>query len=89
MLFSPSIFTYIEEKFPEFLDKNKNNLEKCEYLIPEILFKTIEDGYSTVDVLETTSAWYGVTYKEDADAVKKALKDLVNSGEYPNNLWEK
>lgn len=89
MLFSPSIFTYIEEKFPEFLDKNKNNLEKCEYLIPEILFKTIEDGYSTVDVLETTAAWYGVTYKEDADTVKKALKDLVDSGEYPNNLWEK
>lgn len=89
MIFSPSIFTYIEKKFPEFLDENKDNLEKCEYLIPEILFKTIEEGYSTVDVLETTSAWYGVTYKEDADTVKKALKDLVDSGEYPNNLWEK
>lgn len=89
MIFSPSIFTYIEKKFPEFLDENKDNLEKCEYLIPEILFKTIEEGYSTVDVLETTAAWYGVTYKEDADAVKKALKDLVDSGEYPNNLWEK
>lgn len=89
MIFSPSIFTYIEKKFPEFLDENKDNLEKCEYLIPEILFKTIEEGYSTVDVLETTSAWYGVTYKEDADTVKKALKALVDSGEYPNNLWEK
>ena len=30
-----------------------------------------------------------VTYKEDADSVKAALKGLVDSGEYPNNLWEK
>lgn len=88
MLFSPSIFSYIEEKFPEFFDKNKDNLEKCEYLIPDVLFETIEEGYATVEVLETTAAWYGVTYKEDADAVKKSLKDLVDSGEYPNNLWE-
>ena len=88
MLFSPSIFSYIEEKFPEFFDENKDNLEKCEYLIPDVLFETIEEGYATVEVLETTAAWYGVTYKEDADAVKKALKDLVDSGEYPNNLWE-
>ena len=49
----------------------------------------IEDKYATCKALKTTSTWYGVTYKEDADSVKAALKGLVDSGEYPNNLWEK
>lgn len=89
ILFSPSIFSYLEEKFPKFFEKNKDNLEKCEYLIPDVLFETIEEGYSTVEVLETTAAWYGVTYKEDAEAVKASLAKLVEDGEYPNNLWEK
>ena len=89
MLFTPSIFPYIEKEFPKFLDKNKDDLEKCEYLIPDVLFSSIEENYATVSVIETTSAWYGVTYKEDAENVKAALKRLVDENEYPSNLWEK
>ena len=89
LLFTPSIFSYIEKKFPEFLEKNKNNLEKCEYLIPDVLFETIDEGYATAEVLKTTATWYGVTYKEDAEGVKKALQEMVDNGEYPNHLWEK
>ena len=88
LLFTPSVFKYIGDHFEEFLDKNKDNLEKCEYLIPDILFDTIRDKYATAEVLKTTATWYGVTYKEDADGVKKALKGLVDSGEYPNKLWD-
>lgn len=88
LCFTPSIFRYIEEHFEEFLEKNREYLEKCEYLIPDILFQTIREGYATCDVIPTTATWYGVTYKEDADGVKAALKGLVDSGEYPNHLWE-
>ena len=87
LLFTPSVFSYIEDHFLEFLDENKDNLEKCEYLIPDILFDTIREKYATAEVLKTTATWYGVTYKEDADSVKEALKGLVDSGEYPNDLW--
>ena len=88
LLFSPSIFKYIEDNFRDFLDKNKDNMEKCEYLIPDVLFKAIAENYATAKVLETTATWYGVTYKEDADYVKDSLAKLVQTGEYPNNLWE-
>ena len=87
LLFTPSIFSYIEDHFEDFLDKNKNNLDKCEYLIPDILFDTIKKGYATAKVLKTTATWYGVTYKEDVESVKQALRKLVDSGEYPNDLW--
>ena len=36
----------------------------------------------------TTSIWYGVTYREDANTVRQALKELVDNGEYPANLWK-
>lgn len=88
LLFTPSIFTYLEDHFKEFLENNKDNLEKCEYLIPDILFKAIDEEYATCKVISTTSTWYGVTYKEDADSVKEALKNLVDKGEYPNHLWK-
>ena len=88
LLFTPSIFTYIKDHFKEFLDKNQQNLEKCEYLIPDVLFQAIDENYATCQVIPTTATWYGVTYKEDSEGVKNALKEMVDSGEYPNHLWE-
>ena len=88
LLFTPSIFNYIEQHFKEFLDQNENNLETCEYLIPDILQQALNEEYATCQVISTTSTWYGVTYKEDAEGVKDALKNLVTKGEYPNHLWE-
>ena len=87
LLFTPSIFAYIEDHFKEFLDKNQDKLDKCEYLIPDILFKAIEENYATCEVISTTATWYGVTYKEDSDSVKASLKALVEKKEYPNDLW--
>ena len=34
IIFTPKIFEYIEKKFVEFFDKNKENMEKAEFLIP-------------------------------------------------------
>ena len=88
LLFDTSIFTRINDGFIPFLEKNKDNLEKCEYLIPDVLFESINEGFATCEVIPTTSTWYGVTYREDAPAVRESIKQLVDSGEYPNNLWE-
>ena len=88
LCFTPSIFDYIKDHFGEFLDNNQDNLEKCEYLIPDVLFQAIRENFATCEVISTTATWYGVTYKEDADGVKSALKGLVDSGEYPNHLWD-
>ncbi len=87
LLFDTTIFKHIEENFPVFFENNKNNLEKAEYLIPILLFDLIKENKVTTEVIKTTSSWYGVTYKEDADSVKQALKEMVENLEYPNNLW--
>lgn len=88
LLFTPSIFDYIEKHFADYLDMHKDDILTCEYLIPDVLQETMETGYAEADVIPTTATWYGVTYKEDTENVREALKTLVKKKEYPNNLWK-
>lgn len=88
LLFTPSIFNYIEEGFPEFFDNNKDNLLTAEYLIPDVLSNLIKNNKASTKVIPTSANWYGVTYKEDAPGVKRAIQNLVDNHEYNDNLWD-
>ncbi len=88
LLFTPSFFPYLEEQFTKFLKNNKNDLSKVEFFIPDVIFNAIKEKYATVSVEQTKEKWYGVTYKEDAEFVKKSIKELVLNKKYPNNLWK-
>ena len=88
LLFTPTIFNYIEELFPKFFEDNKDNLLTSEYLIPEVLSSLIVSGKASCKVSLTTANWYGVTYKEDTPSVKNAIKDLIANGEYEENIWK-
>lgn len=85
--FTPAIFNYLEKRFPEFLDSHKNDLDKCEFLIPTIVFEQIENQEARVEVLETTAVWQGITYREDKEKVVSEIAALVEQGIYPENLW--
>ena len=88
LLFTPTIFNYIEELFPKFFEDNKDNLLTSEYLIPEVLSSLIVSGKASCKVSLTTANWYGVTYKEDTPSVKNAIKDLISNGDYEENIWK-
>ena len=87
LIFDLSVFPYIEEKMQIFFKENESNLEKCEFLIPDILDQANKEDYASVKVLHTDATWYGVTYKEDTDFVRSSIKKLVEENEYPNDLW--
>lgn len=87
LLFTPTIFNYLENKLTFFLDNNKDNLVSAEYLIPDVITDLIKEGVSTTKVIRTSSSWYGVTYKEDTPNVRKAILGLIEQGEYNYNLW--
>ena len=87
LLFTPSIFDYIEEGFSDFFINNKDNLLTSEYLIPDVVSKLINEGKASMKVIRTTASWHGVTYKEDTPDVKNSIKKLVDEGEYKENLW--
>ena len=88
LAFDVSLFDLIKENMEKFFKENQNNLEKCEFLIPDILDIANKEGKAKISVIDTTAKWYGVTYKEDTDSVRNAIKKLVEEGKYPNNLWE-
>ena len=87
LLFTPKIFDYLEEKLTKFLEINKNDLSKCEFLIPDVVKDAIKEGRVEVDLLSTNAIWHGVTYKEDKEEVVKAIDELIKEKVYPNKLW--
>ena len=86
--FTPDYFQYSEEYFKEFLSdpKNMENL-KAEFFIPLMVNKLINEGTATVEVLDTTSKWFGVTYAADREATVERIAQLVKDGVYPEKLW--
>ncbi len=87
LLFTPSIFDYIEEGFSDFFINNKDNLLTSEYLIPDVVSKLINEGKASMKVIRTSASWHGVTYREDTPDVKASIRKLVDKGEYNSNLW--
>ena len=87
--FTPSMMKEMETGFPAFLDKAMaENPLKGEYFLPGVVDRLISENKADVRVLSSMDRWYGVTYKEDLDAVKAALQSMKDKGEYPDVLWK-
>lgn len=86
-VFTPKIFEYLEQGFVDFLSANKNDYQKCEFLLPDVVKDLIARKEATVKVLDTSAVWQGVTYKDDKPQVVAEIKKLVDSGLYKNGLW--
>ncbi|KGF45168.1 MAG: nucleotidyltransferase [Prevotella bivia] len=86
--FTPDYFEYSEAYFKEFLSDKKNiENKKSEYFIPLMVNKLINDGTASVEVLDTTSSWFGVTYPEDRESVVTKIQSLVDESVYPSKLF--
>ena len=83
--FTPQLFSQLEKLFSEFLSENIDNLSS-EFYIPFAVDNLIQTNIATVEVLETTEQWFGVTYKEDKSYVQSAVYNLIESGEYPSKI---
>ncbi|HLS96101.1 MAG TPA: sugar phosphate nucleotidyltransferase [Sphingobacterium sp.] len=84
--FTPKVLAVAKELFPAFVDKNKDN-PKAEFFIPDIPDYMVKNNIASFAVLPTSAKWFGVTYKEDKEAVQQSISTLVALGEYPAALW--
>jgi hypothetical protein len=84
--FTPELFGGLMEQFEVFLQNKIGDL-KAEYYIPLGVDALIHQGREQIRVLPTSSRWFGVTYQEDKPLVQRELLKLVESGEYPTQLW--
>ena len=84
---TPEFFHILEEGFEEFLSKIPESDLKAEYLLPTIIGELLEEQKVEVKVLKSHDKWFGVTYKEDKEAVVEAIRSLVANGVYPEKLF--
>lgn len=69
----------LEKGFPVFLDNLKEGDIKSEYLLPKIIDNLVQNKKARVTVLDTPDKWFGVTYREDKQAVADAIRGLILS----------
>ncbi len=77
----PWIFSEFEAGFKKFVETTPN-IEKDEFYLPMAMDTFIKAGKIKVKALSSSDKWYGVTYKEDKEAVVNALTKMVNEGMY-------
>lgn len=86
--FSASFLQEIKAGFADFLKEGiEKNPMKCEYYLPSVVTRLLEEDKATVKVLTSEDKWYGVTYKEDKPVVVEAIKRMKESGAYAPELW--
>ena len=83
----PQFLDVLAEGFPTFL-KAHGTEQKSEYLLPSIVDSCIQSGRGSVKVLPTHDKWFGVTYQEDKPTVVAAIRALIESGRYPEKLYD-
>ncbi|MBR2697192.1 MAG: NTP transferase domain-containing protein [Clostridia bacterium] len=86
--FRRGIVPAFEQGFEDFLkDTVPGNPVKAEYYLPYVPKAMIVEGKARVRVLDTDERWYGMTYREDIDAVRAAVEGMKAAGKYPEKLW--
>ena len=87
--FTPDFFEYSEKGFAEFLKGPAQTNIKAEFFIPLMANQAVNDGTAKLKVLSSNASWFGVTYQEDKPEVMRKIKELIEKGSYPQNLWKK
>ena len=87
--FRQGIVPAFERGFEDFLKNTvPSNPMKAEYYLPYVPKAMIAESKARVRVLDTDERWYGMTYREDIDAVKAAIAGMKQAGKYPGKLWK-
>lgn len=84
---TPEFMNILESGFDRFLNETNREDLKAEYLLPTIIGDLLQEGKLDVRVLKSHDQWFGVTYKEDREAVTDALGKLIAEGVYPSVLY--
>ena len=86
--FTPSFTEALERDFRRFFQEDvPSNPEKAEFFLPFVVNDLLAQDKAQVTVLSSADKWYGVTYKEDKEAVVAAIQAMTEQGLYPSPLW--
>lgn len=84
--FQPGFFDTLAAGFERFLTRNDGSAT-AEYYLPTAVQEAMQAG-ARVKVLTSTDSWCGVTHRHDKSPVERHLRELVQRGAYPAQLWK-
>ena len=84
----PKFIDLCKEYFEKYLEKNKNNLEEAEYVLPEMIGEFLQEDIAQITILPTNDKWIGITYKEDLEPAQEEFKKMLINKDYPENIWK-
>ena len=85
---TPDFLETLDNGFVDFFKKDVvENPLKAEYLIPTYIGELLVEDKISVKVLRTNDTWYGMTYKEDVEAVQESFRKMLEKGIYKENLF--
>ena len=84
----PRFIDLCQEYFEKYLDKNNNNLEEAESVLPEMIGEFLQEDIAQITILPTNDKWIGITYKEDLEPAQEEFKKMLINKDYPENIWK-
>lgn len=81
----PDIFQIGKIIFLDFLSKNFKN-SNSEFFLPDLITHKITNKKAMIEVIPTSTKWFGITYKKDKQKVTSEIELLVKKKIYPKKL---
>ena len=82
-----NFFAYLDSYIEETMNELENT-EKDEIYLPFAAQKLLKKNKISIDVVDSMSGWFGVTYAQDKKESVEKLKMYSNEGSYPTPLWK-
>ena len=82
-----SILEFLKEDMSKFLYNNKEKLDTCEYLLPDVLNDYSIKYKVPIKLIPTSSVWMGVTYSSDVEKLKNHINRMINEEVYTKKLY--
>ncbi len=86
--FTPRVFDSFRSYWDDFKKTSITEMKK-ECLLPNGVSDMVQKGEGSIRVLSSDDKWFGMTYPEDKPTVMAELRSRIESGYYPEKLWEK
>lgn len=86
--FTPKIFGGLHNCWEDF-KRGFLIAPKAEALIPSDIGHLIKTNKYSVKVFTSNETWFGMTYAADKQVVQNSILDKIESGYYPEVLWNK
>ena len=84
----PKFVEILESHFVDFFREEVSvDPLKSEYLLPTLIGGMLRKKQCTLKVLPSMDKWFGVTYKEDKQAVIESFRKLIEDGVYQKDLY--